>query len=69
MRTSRDKRRLPNWLLGLLLLVVIGAGSLLAYTKQLPWSDKYEVHAVFSSAQTIRTSSPVPVFPFGPIPV
>jgi len=59
MRTSRDKRRLPNWLLGLLLLVMIGAGSLLAYTKQLPWSDKYEVHAVFSSAQTIRTSSPV----------
>jgi phospholipid/cholesterol/gamma-HCH transport system substrate-binding protein len=52
-------RRLPNWLLGLLLLALIAVGSLLAYTKQLPWTDRYEVHAVFSSAQTIRTSSPV----------
>ncbi len=59
MRGMDASRRLPNWLLGLLLLVVIAIGSLLAYTKQLPWTDRYEVHAVFSSAQTIRTSSPV----------
>jgi len=51
--------RLPNWLLGLILLVVIAVGSVLAYTKELPWGDRYEVHAVFTSAQTIRTSSPV----------
>ena len=59
MRGMGASRRLPNWLLGLLLLVVIAAGSLLAYNKKLPWSHKYEVHAVFSSAQTIRTDSPV----------
>ncbi len=55
-----DKSRwLPSWLLGLLLLVVVAVGSVLAYTKELPWSDRFEVHAVFTSAQTIRTSSPV----------
>jgi virulence factor Mce-like protein len=51
--------RLPNWLLGLILLALIAIGSVLAYTKELPWGDRYEVHAVFTSAQTIRSSSPV----------
>lgn len=59
MRGIGANHRLPNWLLGLLLIAVITVGSLLAYTKTLPWSDRYEVHAVFSSPQTIRTSSPV----------
>ncbi len=59
MRGMGTNHRLPNWLLGLLLLGVIAVGSVLAYTKKLPWGDRYEVHAVFSSAQTIRSSSPV----------
>ena len=59
VRGMGTSRWLPSWLLGLLLLAVVAVGSVLAYTKELPWSDRYEVHAVFSSAQTIRTSSPV----------
>lgn len=59
MRGMGASRWLPNWLLGLLLLVVVAVGSVLAYTKELPWSDRYEVHAFFTSPQTIRSSSPV----------
>ena len=51
--------RVPNWLLGLFLLALIGVLSVYAYTKSLPWSDRYETHAVFTSAQTIRADSPV----------
>jgi len=54
-----NNHRLPNWLLGLLLLVVAGVASFYAYTKELPWTDRFEVNAVFTTAQTIRTSSPV----------
>ena len=32
---------------------------MLAFTKELPWGDPYEVRAVFSSAQSVRPSSPV----------
>lgn len=52
-------RLLPNWLLGLILIVVVAVGSFYAYTKEMPWSDRFEVHAVFTSPQTIRTTSPV----------
>ncbi len=55
-----DKSRwLPSWLLGLILIVVVAIGSFYAFTKELPWTNKFEVHAVFTTAQTIRTSSPV----------
>jgi phospholipid/cholesterol/gamma-HCH transport system substrate-binding protein len=59
MRTTHSQRRLPNWAIGLILVVVIGVGSVLAYTKQLPWSDPYEVQAVFANAQNLRPQSPV----------
>jgi phospholipid/cholesterol/gamma-HCH transport system substrate-binding protein len=59
VRGIGTSHRLPSWLLGLVLLAVVAVGSVLAFTKNLPWGDRYEVHAVFSSAQTIRTSSPV----------
>ncbi len=58
MRVSRDKR-MPSWLIGLILIVVLAVASFLAYTKELPWADKYEVKAVFESAQGVRPSSPV----------
>ncbi len=54
-----QSRWLPNWALGVVLVILIAIGSVLAYTKDLPWSDRFEVHAVFSSPQTIRSSSPV----------
>ncbi len=61
MTAPREQRskRLPNWLIGLVLIVVVSIASLLAYTKELPWGDAYEIRAVFSSAQSVRPSSPV----------
>jgi phospholipid/cholesterol/gamma-HCH transport system substrate-binding protein len=51
--------RMPNWAIGLVLVVVLAIGSYLAFSKELPWGDKFEVQAVFSSAQNIRPDSPV----------
>ena len=58
MRAQHDKR-LPSWLIGLILVIVIAIGSFLAYTKKLPWGHKYTTKAVFASAQSVRPSSPV----------
>ena len=53
------RKRLPSWVIGLVLVIVLAIASLLAFTKQLPWGDAYEVQAVFASAQNLRPSSPV----------
>ena len=58
MRPSQG-RRVPSWAVGLIAVVVVSIASVLAFTKQLPWGDPYEIRAVFSSAQSVRTSSPV----------
>ena len=58
MRTHGSKR-LPNWAIGLIAIVVISIASVLAYTKTLPWADPYEVRATFASAQNVRVKSPV----------
>lgn len=59
MRRSSTTRRLPNWAIGLVVVVLVIVGMLLAFRKELPWTDRFEVHAVFSSPQTLRTDSPV----------
>ena len=58
MRRKRSNR-LPSWVIGLVMLIVIGIASYLAFTKELPWGDAYEVKAVFGSAQSVRPESPV----------
>lgn len=58
-RPGKREKRVPSWLLGLVLVVILAIGSVLAFTKKLPWSDAYEVRAVFTSAQSVRPSSPV----------
>jgi phospholipid/cholesterol/gamma-HCH transport system substrate-binding protein len=58
MRVGHE-RRMPNWLLGLVLVVLVAIGSLYAFTKQLPFGDPHEIKAVFSTAQNVRPSSPV----------
>ena len=58
MRAERRKR-LPNWAIGLILVVVVGALSVYAFTKTLPWADKYSVQAVFANAGNVRPASPV----------
>ena len=53
--------RLPSWVIGLAIALVIVLGSVLAYTKELPWGGGERVSAVFASAQTVRPSAPVRV--------
>jgi phospholipid/cholesterol/gamma-HCH transport system substrate-binding protein len=60
MRPGQNKR-LPNHIVGLIAFVIILIAFLLAFTKQLPWSEGYEVQAVFTTAQDIRPDSPVRV--------
>jgi ABC-type transporter Mla subunit MlaD len=59
MRTGEKRKRLPNWLVGIVLVVVLAIASAFAYTKTVPWSDPYTVKAVFGSAANIRADSPV----------
>ena len=54
-----QRHRLPNAVIGLVMVVVLAIASYLAFTKELPWGSKYTVQAVFESASNIRTSSPV----------
>jgi phospholipid/cholesterol/gamma-HCH transport system substrate-binding protein len=58
MRPGQDKR-LPNHVIGLIMIVLIAVGSFLAYTKKLPWSHGYEIKAVFTTAENVRVKSPV----------
>ena len=56
---GRSAERVPNWLIGVLLIVVLTVGSYLAFTKNVPWGGGTEVTAVFRSAQNLRPNSPV----------
>ena len=58
MRAQR-RERLPNWLIGVILFVILAIASLYAFTKELPWVHKYTVEAVFENAGNVRPSSPV----------
>jgi phospholipid/cholesterol/gamma-HCH transport system substrate-binding protein len=58
MRPGQHKR-LPNHVIGLILVVVVVVASFLAYNKKLPWSHGYEIKAVFTTAENIRVKSPV----------
>lgn len=58
MRRGAHKR-VPNWAIGVVAVVLIAIGSILAWTKELPFGDPYEVRAVFTTAQNIRTGTPV----------
>lgn len=59
VRGAEKSERLPNWAIGLIVVIVTVVASYFAYTKELPWHDGYTVKAVFSSAQNVRTDSPV----------
>ncbi len=59
MRVGQRRERLAQWVIGLIMVVVIAVGVVIAYTKELPWADKYEVSAIFESGQKIRPSNPV----------
>jgi phospholipid/cholesterol/gamma-HCH transport system substrate-binding protein len=59
MRTGGRRERLPNWAIGLIMIVLLAIASVYAFTKSVPWSDKHTVQAVFPSAANIRPASPV----------
>ena len=56
---NREGRNLPNWAIGLALVVVLSIGTYLAFTKNVPWGGGTEIRAVFNSAQNLRPNSPV----------
>ena len=55
---SRSGKRLPNWLVGLIMILLLAVASYVAFTKQVPWGGGTEVTAVFNSAQNLRSNSP-----------
>lgn len=56
---AQKRKRLPNWAIGLILVVITALLSVYAFTKSLPWVDKYSVEAVFTNAGNVRPASPV----------
>ena len=56
---NQSGRRLPNYVLGLILVVVLAVGGYVAFTKNVPWGGGTEFQAVFNSAQNLRADSPV----------
>jgi ABC-type transporter Mla subunit MlaD len=56
---AERRKRLPNWAVGLILVVITAVLSVYAFTKSLPWADKYSVEAVFANAGNVRPDSPV----------
>ncbi len=57
--SKRRESRIPNWVIGLGMVIVLVIASYMAFAKELPWTHKFTIKAVFSSAQSVRTSSPV----------
>ena len=62
MTRPNDNRRISNFQIGLIALVLTVVGFYLAFTKSIPFtSDGYTIKAVFEDAQSIRAKSPVRV--------
>ena len=60
MSGARTRRRLPNWGIGLIVVLVVVFGFYLAFTKRLPFTSQgYQVKAVFRDAQNLAIKSPV----------
>jgi phospholipid/cholesterol/gamma-HCH transport system substrate-binding protein len=56
---GHGSKKLPNWTIGLIAVVILAMASYFAYTKQLPWHHGYQIKAVFSSAQNLAVKSQV----------
>src|SRR5437868_643347 len=55
----KDRSGASAFKVGLLVLVLIGVGTYLGFTKHIPFTHGFRVKAVFASANSIRTNSPV----------
>jgi phospholipid/cholesterol/gamma-HCH transport system substrate-binding protein len=59
-RARKEKRRLPNFAVGLIAIMLVLVGLFLAFTKRIPFTDRgYEIEAVFRNAQNVAEKSPV----------
>jgi phospholipid/cholesterol/gamma-HCH transport system substrate-binding protein len=57
---ASENRRLSNFQVGLIAIVLVVIGFYLAFTKTIPFAGHgYQLKAVFSDAQTLRVKSPV----------
>ena len=56
---QRSTPRVSNLAVGVFMVILIAIGSYLAYTKELPFTSKDEVRAVFANAQSVRGGEPV----------
>ena len=63
MSRVSQRQPLPNWVLGLIAVVVVTLATIVAFSgllgMRMPWQGGYEVKAVFSSAQDLRRDAPV----------
>lgn len=59
-RARKERRKLPNWIVGLLAISAVLFCLYLAFTKSIPFtSNGYEVKGVFANAQNLSVKSPV----------
>lgn len=59
-RARKERRKLPNWAVGLLMILLIVFALFLSFTKRIPFTDRgYEVKGVFANAQNLAKKSPV----------
>ena len=59
-RARHGSRKLPNWAIGLIAILLVVVGLFLAFTKRIPFTDRgYELTAVMRDAQSIAKKSPV----------
>ena len=55
----KDRRGANPFTVGAIVLVVVAIGTYLGFTKHIPFTQGFEVKAVFQSANSIRKNSPV----------
>jgi virulence factor Mce-like protein len=59
-RARKQRRRLPNFAIGLIAILLVVVGLFLAFTKRIPFTDRgYELSAVVRNAQNLAEKSPV----------
>lgn len=57
--SRRGRNRIPNWVIGLVMVAVLVVASYLAFTRNVPWGGGTEVRAVFNTSQGLRVNSQV----------
>ena len=59
-RARKERKRLPNFAIGLIAILLVIVGLFLAFTKRIPFTDRgYELTAMVRNAQNLAEKSPV----------